>query len=300
LDGPLSVPLAETKIAPRLGDTVRSLILPGGAKLETRDNRAVDRAQEMLGTGTVGRLIHRLESLWRFAIVALALLAVLLWIGFVWGIPTLARHAARLIPDEVAYDLGQGTLGLLDATILDSSELDEPTRGRLVFKFAQMAARYPDLPLELLFRRGVGPNAFALPDGTVVVMDELVELAESDAEVLAVLAHEIGHVHHRHGLRTALESSVVALLVATWLGDASALAAISVAPTIYVEAAYSRGHETEADNFALTYLTENDIPTGHFADILERMLREVGEAGTATQYISSHPPTKERIARFRR
>lgn len=48
----------------------------------------------------------------------------------------------------------------------------------------------------------IGANAFALPDGTLVVTDELVELAgDNDDEVLAVLAHELGHIHERHGLR---------------------------------------------------------------------------------------------------
>ncbi len=47
----------------------------------------------------------------------------------------------------------------------------------------------------------IGANAFALPGGIVIVTDQLMQLAEHDDEILAVLAHEIGHVKHRHVLR---------------------------------------------------------------------------------------------------
>jgi Zn-dependent protease with chaperone function len=163
-----------------------------------------------------------------------------------------------------------------------------------------MAEKYPALPLHLVFRGGVGPNAFALPDGTVVATDELVELAHDDEEVLAVLAHEIGHVHHRHSLRMALQSSTVLLLISAYLGDVTQLTTISTAlPGVYANASYSRELETEADTFALAYLDQNGIPHRRFADILRALQ---GQSGTdpdrGMQYLASHPPTSERIARF--
>ncbi len=56
----------------------------------------------------------------------------------------------------------------------------------------------------LNFREGgaIGPNAFALPSGTIILTDELVDIAGDDNDmVLAVLAHEIGHVDKKHSLR---------------------------------------------------------------------------------------------------
>lgn len=293
--------LRDVKISPRLGDTVRSLVFADGGKCETLDNDAVDEAQSLLGAGGANRFVHIMESKWRYALLAMAVLLMLLGAGFQWGVPLLARHTAQLIPDEMAYDLGRGTLEILDSTLLDESLLDESTRSRLREAFAEMADGYPELPLRLLFRRGFGANAFAFPDGTVVATDGLIELAQSDAEVLAVLAHEIGHVHHRHGLRTALEGSAVALLVATWLGDVTSLTAIStILPTICVEARYSRDHEWEADTFALEHMRANGIAPGHFADIMERLMEEHGgDVSGALEYIASHPPTRDRIARFR-
>jgi Zn-dependent protease with chaperone function len=163
-----------------------------------------------------------------------------------------------------------------------------------------MRKKYRELPLELVFRRGAGPNAFALPDGTVVVTDELVELAKNDNEIMSVLAHEIGHVHHRHGLRMALESSTVLLLISTYFGDVTQLTTLSAAlPGVYAQAHYSRDLETEADTFALDYLEKSGIPKKHFADIMRSLKKFTGpDPKHGLQYLSSHPPTDERIRRF--
>jgi Zn-dependent protease with chaperone function len=63
---------------------------------------------------------------------------------------------------------------------------------------------YPHIDnMQLLFRDGgsVGANAFALPGGTVIATDQFIQLSENDDEIIAVLAHEIGHVRHQHSLR---------------------------------------------------------------------------------------------------
>lgn len=299
--GILEYGMQEVRISPRLGNTVRSLAFADGGKCETADNDAVDRLQELTGAARAGILIHGLESKWRYALAGVAILVLLVVVGFKWGIPVLAERTARMLPKELAFDLGRGTLSILDSTLLSPSELDTATQERLRGAFAHMAVGHPELPLTLLFRRGIGPNALALPDGTVIVTDELVELSQNDQQVLAVLAHEIGHVHHRHALRTALEGSAIALLIATWIGDVSSLTALSTGlPTVYLHAHYSREHEWEADTFALDYLRAHDIGTHHFADIMRLMVREYGSEEEDFSYLSSHPPTDERIRRFER
>jgi Zn-dependent protease with chaperone function len=139
-----------------------------------------------------------------------------------------------------------------------------------------------------------------LPDGTVIATDELVGLAKDDQEVLAVLAHEIGHVHHRHSLRMALESSTVVLLVSTYLGDVTQLTTLSASlPGVYAQARYSREHETEADTFALRHLDRSGISHRRFADILRALQTAAGpDPDRGLQYLASHPPTSERIRRF--
>lgn len=299
---PRSCPLGEVTIAPRLGNTTRSITFSDGSKCETDDHVALAELERRAGSGRVYAVIHALESSGRYAFLAALLLVLVIAGGVKWGIPLLAERAATAMPPALAYDLGRGTLSALDKTVFKPSLLSEERRGELTKAFERLRAAHTELPLRLMFRRGVGPNAFALPDGSVVVTDELVALAEHDEEILSVLAHEIGHVHHRHGLRMALESSTVVLLVSTYFGDVTQLTTISAAlPGVYAQAHYSRAHETEADTFALRHLERVGIPKKRFADILRSLQKAMGpEPKGGFQYLASHPPTDERIARFER
>lgn len=294
------VALQSVDISARLGNTVRSVTLPDGATIETTEHTALDELAQRMGQGQGLRWVHALESNWRAALGATAVLAVLFGVGIVWGIPLLAERAARAIPDKMAYDIGSGTLAVLDRSVLEESGLNETRRDELRKSFSVVADEYPDLPLHLVFRQGVGANAFALPDGTVVLTDELVELAKNDEQIVSVLAHEVGHVHHRHGLRMALESSVVVLLVSTYVGDVSQLTTLSATlPGVYAQARYSRSHETEADSFALQYMDQAHIPHQRFADILCALsAAHKQEQPSGFDYLASHPPTEERVRRF--
>ncbi len=291
----------EVRITSRLGNTPRSLRLPENALLETDLNDAVDRLEE--AWHRPGIRIHRLESSWKTAVFSILLLATIFVSAFVWGIPLAAKHVAYRIPDNIAYQVGSGTLDTLDEILFEPSTLIRPRKDELTRGFANMASKYPRLPLNLIFRKADMANAFALPNGTVVVTDELVQLAKRDEEIYAVLAHEIGHIEHRHTVRMALESSAIGVLLMVFFGDASQAAGLLGAlPAIYANATFSRDHETEADTFALAYMTKSGLDPAAFADILERLTEDQSEATSpdALRYLSSHPATHQRIARFRK
>jgi predicted Zn-dependent protease len=74
-------------------------------------------------------------------------------------------------------------------------------------------------------------------------------------------------------------------------------------PAIYANAHFSQEHETEADIFALEYMKRFGLNPEAFARALEHLSqKEKGaeEASEVLKYLSSHPPTPERIARFRK
>lgn len=287
--------LPQLRITARLGNTPRRITTPDGGHFETRDNDALDRWLAGQRRGREQHWVHRLEQRWHWAIAALLLCVCLIGGGVWWGIPWSAKRIALALPPEVNAVIAQGTLEVLDRTFFDVSELPEPRREALRERFAPLAADHPELNLTLNFRGDgrVGPNAFALPDGQIVVTDALVELAEVDEEILAVLAHEIGHVKQRHGLRMVLQSSGVAALVAGLLGDLGSITAVaSGLPTALVHASYSRDFEREADAFAVQMMRRHDLTLAHMASIL----RKLGEvAGEDHSFFASHPHTSERI-----
>jgi len=131
-------------------------------------------------------------------------------------------------------------------------------------------------------------------------------LAQNDDELSSVLAHEVGHVLHRHSMRQALQAAGVAALVTALAGDAVSITGLAAAiPTVLLETGYSRRFEEEADDFALQRMKEVGISPRHFAEMMKRLeeheqrsqgVKAQGETSLA-DYLSTHPVTRQRIER---
>jgi Zn-dependent protease with chaperone function len=292
--------LADVEITEPLGTTPRLIRFRDGAFCSIDDRgsfAALLAAQRVrVGRGT------QWEGGLRWAAGAAAVFVLLLILGYRYALPGFAALAAERVPQPVVDVIGRETLSALDRSVFEPSAIAESRRDRLLQRFT--ALRFPDhvdpRRYEILFRKSdlLGPNAMALPSGTIVVTDALVELTGDDDDLLSVLAHEAGHVERRHGMRQLFQNSAVALAV-TWLvGDISMLAA--AAPTALLQARYSRELERDADRYAVDVLDLNRIPRDHFARMLRRLQESVGEDATAgdgsvLDYLSSHPVTSERI-----
>ena len=87
-----------------------------------------------------------------------------------------------------------------------------------------------------------------------------------DDALVGVLAHEIGHVMHRHTTRMIVEQGVLNVGLGLALGDVSML--VSTGSSLLTGLAYRRGHETEADCFAAALMRKAQLPTVPMADLL--------------------------------
>jgi predicted Zn-dependent protease len=149
----------------------------------------------------------------------------------------------------------------------------------------------------LEFRQGglIGPNAFALPDGTVVITDELVKFADGDTELLlGVLAHEIGHVELKHSLRQLYRSVGAAGLIMLIGGDiGNGTEDILVQGGGPLALSYSRAQEADADRQSVRLMSKagyDPEAIGRFFTLLEAKLHD--ESGTSI--LATHPGTPER------
>ena len=151
---------------------------------------------------------------------------------------------AGLEASRLAAELGSGAMRTLDQLFFAHSTLDSAQRARLRTHFENMTRELdPAFRFDLFFRHSeaLGANAFALPNGIIVVTDDLVNLAEHEDEILGVLAHEIGHVVGRHALRRVLQNSGVVLLVAGITGDIVSISSLAAAlPALYSSGRLSR------------------------------------------------------------
>ena len=106
----------------------------------------------------------------------------------------------------------------------------------------------------------------------MIVTDGLVRLFKADERLLAgVIAHELGHVHHRHSLRHLLAGSASSLMVGALLGDVSGVSAlVTSAPLVLSTLHYTREAETEADQYAFDLLKKSGRSPKDFADAMRR------------------------------
>ena len=298
----LTQPRFDASTSPRLAHTPRAIRFPGGEKFETLDHAGVDRVLRRLRRPRRMHVVHALESRWGYILVCLAAVGAILWSGARFGVPLAARAIAHSLPASVAAHAGRHTLEVLDRSVFAPTELDGAARQRLLARFQPIVDDHGGLGLRIEFRKGgrLGANAFALPDGTVVFTDEMVRLAAADEELIAVLAHEAGHVAHRHGLQRVVQDSLLAFVLTAVSGDATGTSQLFLGmPVLLTEMAYSRDFEREADRHALDVLAAHHIPTRHFVDLMRRIQPPGGERpGRWSNYLSTHPDVEERLKPF--
>ncbi|MDY6987923.1 MAG: M48 family metallopeptidase [Thermodesulfobacteriota bacterium] len=301
-----TVPGFAVKTSPRLANTPRYLYFATGEKFETEDNDAVDAALKQFKGHSLLHLVHKLESRKGYVLLCLAAVLLFAWAFAKYGVPVTARLIAGRLPPTVYGHAGKQTLQILDRSVFGPTELDDADKRRLVTRFEPVVADHHEYDLKILFRKGgpMGPNAFALPDGTIVFTDEMVRLAEHDNELVAVLAHEIGHIVYRHGMRMAIQDSLLAFALLAMTGDVSGTSELFMGlPVMLTQLSYSREFEAEADGYALKYLRSRSIPSAHFARLMRRMEeKEKSALGKSkskwASYLSTHPMTEERARRF--
>jgi len=290
----------ELKVTSRLGNTPRHVAFPDGGRFETQDNEAIDALLTFYNRQASALWLYRLESKLRYVV-----LGVLVTVGFIglmvlYGLPAGAKMIAMQMPVSVSTGISEQVFKQLDQRIFQPTQLPESTQERLRARFREVTEQVEEpFVFELYFRRGgsgLGANAFALPSGLILMTDELVALAEDDNELVAILAHEVGHVVHRHGVRQVMQQTALGLVVTYITGDTSSL--IGALPLILLQLGYSREFEREADQYALDYLNAAEISSVHFVNIMKRLDDRYEDEEGFGHYLSTHPPTRERLERF--
>ncbi|MFH1984918.1 MAG: M48 family metalloprotease [Pseudomonadota bacterium] len=219
-----------------------------------------------------------------------------------------ARSFQDITPEQ-AYYIGRA----VSAQILQRySPYPDPAANSYLNTLGQALAQASDLPetfngYHFLVLDSPDINAFAAPGGLVFVTRGMLACCRSEDAAAAVLAHEIGHVQHRHGLQAIHKQritealSIVATEGAKQLGGAdlaqltkSFEGAIGDITTTLVNAGYSRQFESEADRAAVTILERIGYAPSALVDMLAQMKKRLRTGGT--DFARTHPDPAERMA----
>jgi Zn-dependent protease with chaperone function len=278
--------------------------------LEIADPAAWQQALE--GAGHRASVATRMQTRWPAFLAMLFVVVGAVLAFYRWGTPWAATQLTGQVPLAWETGLSERFLRDLDNSWLKPSKLPPERQAAVRARFDKLVqALPPDLrryrsyepPLTLHFRSGMPANAFALPGGTIVMTDAIVELADKtklgDEALAGVLAHEIGHVVNRHSTRLVVEQGVLNVGLGLALGDVSWLA--SMGGSLLTGLSYRRSHETEADCFAVALMQRTGGQAAPMANLLMQMDKgaKEGEKAGWSDWLSSHPATPERAVALR-
>lgn len=234
--------------------------------------------------------ISLMEQSWRWVLVGLLVMVVFIVGMYRYGIPMVSDHIAQRLPADILMDIGN----LAEEQVMKmtgDSTLPASHQARIIKLYDKLEGN-PAAKVIIRAGKELDANAFALPNNTIVLTDELIKLSNDDNEILAVMAHEQGHLVHRHSLKQAIRGLGISVLIVMITGDTSDL--ITGLPTIFATLQYSQQFEMQADKFAIDELTRLNISPIYLANFFEK-INDEHDGHSHWSLISTHPDTQERI-----
>ncbi len=159
------------------------------------------------------------------------------------------------------------------------------------------------LPYEFVVLNNSVPNAWALPGGKIAINRGLLTELNSEAELAAVLGHEIVHAAAKHSAQqmsrgVILQTAVLATAMVT--GDNSfgqfAVGSAAVGAQL-LNSTYGRGAELESDKYGMTYMSRAGYDPGGAVTLQETFVRlsEGQDSDWLSGLFASHPPSRARV-----
>ncbi|MBT3585109.1 MAG: M48 family metallopeptidase [Halobacteriovoraceae bacterium] len=148
----------------------------------------------------------------------------------------------------------------------------------------------------LKIKSGKIVNAFAHMNQEISIYDYVIDNSKTENEVAMILAHELGHYHHRHHLK-ALGRVGILLSISTMLLGVDSEITEAVFNTVQmVQMTFSRQQETDCDLYGLELLNKRYGNVTGATGFLTQIEKDSSDLESAVQYFSTHPHPKERKA----
>lgn len=136
-------------------------------------------------------------------------------------------------------------------------------------------------------------NAFALPDGHIIVYSGLISGSDSDEELAGVICHEIAHIELGHVMKKLIKELGLSVLFSATTGSSNT-EMLKEAAKMLSSTSFDRNLEREADLKAVDYMINSGIDPEPFAGFLFRLTSGPGNDFSYPAWISTHPDAEER------
>ena len=218
--------------------------------------------------------------------------------------PVTGKQQMALLPQSFEIEMGQNQYAP-SRQMHGGDYILDPDLTRYIQSVGQRLAAVSDrkLPYEFVVLNNSTPNAWALPGGKLAINRGLLVELQSEAELAAVLGHEIVHAAARHGAQTferglLLQGALMAVAIATGGNDFSSLAVGAAAlGGDLINHRYSRDAELEADHYGIVYMIRAGYDPRAAVDLQKTFVKlsESKEPNWLAGLFASHPPSPERV-----
>ncbi len=232
---------------------------------------------------------HRILSLGfpKIAGIAATVLGLIV-LAYFYLLPLAAEKSAVLLPESFDTYLGNDFM----KTFLDDNKIDS-AKTALLEDFAAQINFGNTKPLHFSVVESDEINAFALPNGQIVVYTGILNRMQTSSELAALLAHEAAHINHRHSIKMLSRNLAGNMLISLVLSDANGVMSVLADHARQLHSlSYSRKFENESDEQGLKILMDNHINPNGMVELFELIKKE--EKIAVPKIISTHPLTSER------
>ena len=155
------------------------------------------------------------------------------------------------------------------------------------------ASGVPDSSIHIHIFKVDDVNAFALPDGHIIVYSGLIKYCETPEELAGAMAHEIGHIENHHVMKKLVKEVGLSMLTTIAGGESGGQFAREMVKLLS-STAFDREQETEADTYAVNMLAKADIDPDQLANFFFRLSHEKFDVPKSVEWVSTHPNSAER------
>ena len=208
------------------------------------------------------------------------------------------REESLMYGTEKEVNLGDAAAQQLEKEFKINQDLDVNARVQQILDRLVVITDRKDIVYTVRVIEDDKVNAVSLPGGYIYVFKGLLDKIKSDDQLAGVMAHEMGHITARHGVKRLQSAYGLTLLQVASIasGNGNVAAGMStITATIFY--AYSRQDELEADRLAVKYVQKAGYDPQGVLQVLE-ILRKEQERAPSQQlsYFRTHPYLPERIA----